>query len=382
MKSLVLSTDTPATRRIGKSIAAGTAAMESRVSRRPIARGALRLVLTLGALAMTTAASAAVNFDNVAASPSGIVYPANTFAAQGVVFRSVTAPPVLVPGQKIVLTNVDPRIRILGNDNAVSPPNFAAATGIFGGGPNDVLMTFSSPVTSVQVVTDDAVETPDVVRLVALAPAGQGSFLVVKVASKLDHATAPPGNVLSLDLQGKPVSFVLFQTTDEAEGFDNLVFTRAPECSRTDRFDPDCFEIPPYEHWIQVGCEMVDCCPGCPGDILKIDWRINVDGDVVERLILQFAELPRSVAASLQVEGNASWHAELQQLEVFGPGQISVRGLTSEGASPKWSPTSARMTIGGVEAKPGIGAARTLRVKVQQQVGGQAISDSTLIYSF
>lgn len=128
------------------------------------------------------------------------------------------------------------------------------------------------------------------------------------------------------------------------------------------------------EHWIQVGCEIVDCCDGCPGDIVTIGWRINVDGEIVDKLVLQFAGLTREVAASLRVEGNARWNAEAQQIEVYGPGQVFVRGLVSEGASPRWSPTSPRMTIGGIEAKPGAGVARTLRVKVQQQVGRQALT--------
>jgi hypothetical protein len=368
----------------GKVMPVEESAMKWRSRRAPFDCVTSLLALSLTLLAAGPATANDVNFDNVAASPTGTAYPGNTFAAQGVVFSSVSSPSVVFPGKKISLTNAVPRILIVGNDNHISPPNFAAASGAFSGGPNDVLMSFSSPVTSVEVVTDDTSESPDVVRLIALAPAGAGSFVVVKMATKLDNATSPPGNVLSLDLQGKPVSFVLFQATTEAEGFDDLAFDHAPDCTgHRGPIDLDCFELPLYDQWIRVGCEIVDCPPWFfPGDMFSIDWFINVDGEKFDTLVLQFADLARETAAGLVVEGNATWHSDEQQLELHGPGQVILRGLVSEKTGLRWSAASPRMTLDRIDAPAGTGASRALRVKVKQQVGEQAISDSTLVYGF
>jgi hypothetical protein len=354
----------------------------SRQSPVAVARVASLLTFSLTMLAAVPTTAAAVDFDNVAGSPPGTPYVGNTFSAQGVVFSSVNSPTVSFVGQKIFLTNGDPHILIVNNDNSISPPNFAAASGAFNGGPDDILMSFAAPVSSVEVVTDGAGETADVVRLIGLAPAGPGIFVVVKVATKLDNATSPPGNVLSLALQGTPVRFVLFQTTTEAEGFDNLSFDYAPDCSgQKGQLNPDCFELPLLDHWIRVGCEIIDCCPGCPGDMF-IDWYINVDGEKFDTVVLQFAELTREAAARLRVAGDAIWHADRQQLELHGSGEIVLSGLPSEKTGWRWSTASPRMTLGQIDAPAGTGADRVLRVKVQQRVGQQAISDSSLVYGF
>ncbi len=45
--------------------------------------------------------------------------------------------------------------------------------------------------------------------------------------------------------------------------------------------------IPP----IPVGCESVDCCPGCPARE-ALTWRIRLGGDAVEAMVLEFEGLP------------------------------------------------------------------------------------------
>lgn len=91
-------------------------------------------------------------------------------------------------------------------------------------------MAFSTPVTSVQLTTDDAGgEDADIVRLLALAQTGNpNEFVVLAVAQGLDDATTSPANQLGVSL-ATPLSFALFQVTTEAEGFDNLTFNQVPE---------------------------------------------------------------------------------------------------------------------------------------------------------
>ncbi len=47
---------------------------------------------------------------------------------------------------------------------------------------------------------------------------------------------------------------------------------------------PVCLaELPEWfgrETRVPVGCELIDCCPGCPGDA-RIDWRVKLTGDVI-----------------------------------------------------------------------------------------------------
>jgi hypothetical protein len=352
-------------------------------SPRLIRAGALSL-LSLVLAGARPAAAGFVNFDSVAAAPGGTHYPGSTFSAQGVSFQSASVPNFVFVGQTITLSNMAPRMMVLGNGSAISNPNFAAAAGVFTGSTNDLLMVFSSPVDFVKVLTDDTPETPDTVRLLALQPtANPSQFVVTALRSGNDDATFSPFNVLSLNLTGKATQYVLFQVTTEAEGIDNLWWEEAPDCRRQGAIlDPGCFQQPPFAEWIPVGCEIVDCCPGCPGAELQIDWVINYAGDPFEVVVLRFEDLSREVAAGLRVEGDARWDAATQQLEVHGAGQVVLRGFPGQQGDLKWSATSPRMTLERIDAPAGTGAPRALRVKVQQQVGGEEISDSSLVYVY
>jgi len=59
------------------------------------------------------------------------------------------------------------------------------------------------------------------------------------------------------------------------------------------------------EKWIQAGCEIIDCCPFCPWNGI-LDWTIRVEGDPVSEVVLRFSNLPRSIANTLRIEGNAN----------------------------------------------------------------------------
>src|SRR5688572_20687449 len=68
----------------------------------------------------------------------------------------------------------------------------------------------------------------------------------------------------------------------------------------------EVFELPKeiFQEWIPVGCEVVDCCPGCPG-MDRINWRIRVEGAPLESLSLKFSRLPKDIAGRLKLGGTA-----------------------------------------------------------------------------
>ncbi|MET0790587.1 MAG: PEP-CTERM sorting domain-containing protein [Polyangiaceae bacterium] len=181
-------------------------------------------VLTAALFALAGAAQPAsavlIDFDNLAAGNQN----GNVLAASGVTFATGSIPNVIVA--PFTFSNFDPRFSIFAS-SAVSQPNIAVA---LGGGLNDVLMSFSTPITAISVNSDSApAEIADVIRLIAVAPTGNpNEFQVIAVAEASDNATTSPGNLLSLTGL-PPFSFAIFQTTTEQEGFDNLNFTTVPE---------------------------------------------------------------------------------------------------------------------------------------------------------
>jgi hypothetical protein len=130
--------------------------------------------------------------------------------------------------------------------------------------------------------------------------------------------------------------------------------------------------IPP----IPVGCESIDCCPGCPARE-AITWRIRLGGDAVESMVLEFEGLPASSRALMTLEGNGRWVDE-RRLEIR-PGVTSVRGLPREvqGRSPVALARIGRMR-GDLEA---VGdAARPFEVSVEQYVGSIRVNEFRLRY--
>jgi hypothetical protein len=158
--------------------------------------------------------------------------------------------------------------------------------------------------------------------------------------------------------------------------------------------DLGCIDLvqPPFKDWIPVGCEIIDCCPGCPG-LDRIDWVIRVDGDPVEALILRFENLPPPIARRLRIEGEATW-LKGDRLQIKGQGETIIRGfMPRRSRSLRWSPLSPRMTLDGIVAREGqarLGGqagvtaqrAGTVRVRVEQKVGQVTINHSSLVYRY
>jgi len=179
-------------------------------------------VLTAAIFALVGAAQPAsavlIDFDSLAAGTQN----GNVLAASGVTFATGNIPNAIAA--PFTFSNFDPRFSIFAS-SSVSPPNIAVA---LGGGLNDVLMSFSTPITAISVNSDSApFEVADVIRLIAVAPTGNpNEFQVIAFVEAFDNATTSPGNLLSLSGL-TPFSFAIFQTTTEQEGFDNLNFTFA-----------------------------------------------------------------------------------------------------------------------------------------------------------
>lgn len=186
------------------------------------------LLLVILFLAIQPCFATVIDFDDIVA--ENMNQPGDTYASEGIEFSTWDNITDMVSiGDLISLTGSLDTFWLLVNDNAVSDGRFAAATG---GGDREVLMIFSTPITSLFLHTDDTSETGDTVRLLALASTGFDSqYEVLLLDEGLDNATSSPGNVLSIS--GAPFSYALFQTVGEQEGFDDVTFdfevTAVPE---------------------------------------------------------------------------------------------------------------------------------------------------------
>ncbi len=74
--------------------------------------------------------------------------------------------------------------------------------------------------------------------------------------------------------------------------------------------------------WVPVGCEAVDCCPGCPGPLAELEWKIRVEGAPLESVLVDFQNLPQQNALKMR-------SAALVKEEpiVVGRGETVIKGL-------------------------------------------------------
>jgi len=139
-------------------------------------------------------------------------------------------------------------------------------------------------------------------------------------------------------------------------------------------------EIPP----IIVGCEVIDCCPGCPGTP-PIDWRILVEGPV-QQLALRFENLADS-PQTLRVEGPARW--DQRATLMVGRGQTMLRGLprATRARQVKVRP-QVRFDAAAVPVDtPGVAPARDgsprqvdARILIEQLIGEIVVNERVIMY--
>ena len=86
--------------------------------------------------------------------------------------------------------------------------------------------------------------------------------------------------------------------------------------------DLDIIEVPP--EIIPVGCEVVDCCPGCPGPPDWIDWRILVEKQFARGVEISLEGLDERAISRLKIRGNIQRDGN----RLFaGPGESFITGL-------------------------------------------------------
>ena len=127
---------------------------------------------------------------------------------------------------------------------------------------------------------------------------------------------------------------------------------------------------------IPIGCEIIDCCPGCPGRE-AITWRIQLGGDSVESMVIEFDGLPAGPAARRTLEGEGRWLDD-QRLEIR-PGLTTVRGLP-RGAGPRTPVAVPRIGRVRSDPTPAAEAARTFDFSVEQFVGLVRVNELRIRY--
>jgi hypothetical protein len=175
------------------------------------------------------AAEVVIDFESPEIALSGTSIPGNTYAASGVNFSTVLLNLAPVVGELRSLDPVNDLMRLYEGNNAVSGDQFAGPDE--GGGANDLLMHFSTPITQISVVSDQTqAEISQIIRLIALSKQG-ADYLVLGFVEGDDAAIGLPASLLELDLGGASFSDVLFEVTTEQEGFDDLTFTTVARVS-------------------------------------------------------------------------------------------------------------------------------------------------------
>src|SRR6185295_8768258 len=91
------------------------------------------------------------------------------------------------------------------------------------------------------------------------------------------------------------LSLVAFPSTTSAFNFGGIQRFCIPEVGPL-----PTLQIEP----IPIGCEIVDCCPGCPA-AGPIEWRINVDSKALAGAELRFERVGQDALKQLKLTGGA-----------------------------------------------------------------------------
>lgn len=156
----------------------------------------------------------------------------------------------------------------------------------------------------------------------------------------------------------------------------------AAHWNQVERFCPDDFvrfikverDLP-----IPVGCEVIDCCPGCPGSG-PISWRVRLEGDLVQAVTLEFQNLPKEMAEQLKLEGTAR-RLSANQIEI-GRGEAVIHGFAVDSdarppvALPRFSVDKGRLARYGEKADRD----EDVTLTVDQMLGPVAVNSFAIRY--
>ena len=132
---------------------------------------------------------------------------------------------------------------------------------------------------------------------------------------------------------------------------------------------------------VPVGCEVVDCCPGCPGP--PIDWQILVQGDPLRAVDLVFENLPGATREKLKITGSAKW-IDNNTLRVSA-GRAVVSGFPADAGNPPVAQVKFDVDRSKLSrpqpAGTGAQADRAVNLEIRQQLGGIIVNETIARYA-
>jgi hypothetical protein len=87
--------------------------------------------------------------------------------------------------------------------------------------------------------------------------------------------------------------------------------------------DDRMYAVPPLR--VYVGCDLIDCCPGCPTGVNAIDLKVHFHGVPNQFSSLQFDNLELPAKKILNVDGQSKWTNDSTLL--LSPGETTIKGL-------------------------------------------------------
>ena len=122
---------------------------------------------------------------------------------------------------------------------------------------------------------------------------------------------------------------------------------------------------------IPIGCELIDCCPGCPATG-SIEWDIRIEGDAFAGAQLSFEGLSASELARVRIAGRRLERSRA----VLRPGTTRVKGLPSPSGEQVGvgvlRPIIDKRAVAEIAKK---GARAIERISVRQFLGAFAVND-------